>query len=541
MTKKLLTFAVALFSTAMIFAEADYLCLTAESAMSAVSMKSELSDWTLPEVQYSFDQQTWYDFKIDHDTIDLIQKGDKVYFRGNSGKFSFGTTRYVQFTMRGSIAASGNVMSLIDPTCHSVWMPTRCTFVNLFANCISLNQAPQLPATSLTEYCYMNMFKGCTNLVEAPELPARELKEYCYAGMFDGCSKLNSMNVNFERWRPANATLNWVKDVAPTGVFTCPNTLDDTKIGWSNIPFGWNTDTFLGTPGLSVYIEANGKQIEVPMDSIQYINFEKSNIEHQGEDIYQLDMLLNDGTVHRIFVTDIDSMAILGYVVEDNNNEYDNKNGRMYVNGDVYTLDSESTKDKPSIEVGKTTITVDGEIYSFRNKDVEISFTSNRLFSHFEVQVCEIEYTNDPFVWEEAENYTFYAEGEYTYTFQSSDGRDSVVTCFVSTRESAPVMDLFTDVVAIGITEREYESYQWYRNGEMIEGANLQYYQEIGGLNGEYYVVVDAGTEYEMMSCPGYYYYATEEKAGIQKRISNGKFIIETTDGEIYDAQGQRL
>ena len=43
--------------------------------------------------------------------------------------------------------------------------------------------------------------------------------------------------------------------------------------------------------------------------------------------------------------------------------------------------------------------------------------------------------------------------------------------------------------------------YQWYRNGVAIPGANDQYYQEVGGLNGFYslYVIDDQGNEY--MTC----------------------------------------
>jgi hypothetical protein len=47
-----------------------------------------------------------------------------------------------------------------------------------------------LPATTLEIYCYDSMFYGCTSLTEAPELPATTLAIYCYSYMFSGCTSL---------------------------------------------------------------------------------------------------------------------------------------------------------------------------------------------------------------------------------------------------------------------------------------------------------------------------------------------------------------
>ena len=50
-----------------------------------------------------------------------------------------------------------------------------------------------------------------------------------------------------------------------------------------------------------------------------------------------------------------------------------------------------------------------------------------------------------------------------------------------------------------------FVSYQWYKNGAPINGATGQYYNEIGGLNGEYYLWLkdDQGNEY--FTCPQTY------------------------------------
>ena len=50
-----------------------------------------------------------------------------------------------------------------------------------------------------------------------------------------------------------------------------------------------------------------------------------------------------------------------------------------------------------------------------------------------------------------------------------------------------------------------YISYQWYKNGQPIEGATNQFYQEIGGVNGYYSVNLIAkdadGNIYEITTC----------------------------------------
>ena len=60
----------------------------------------------------------------------------------------------------------------------------------MFVGCTALTQAPELPATTLAEYCYYYMFNKCTSLTKAPELPATRLANYCYSGMFNRCTSL---------------------------------------------------------------------------------------------------------------------------------------------------------------------------------------------------------------------------------------------------------------------------------------------------------------------------------------------------------------
>ena len=82
--------------------------------------------------------------------------------------------------MTGSIAASGNIMSILDDGACTRTSVTYACFLGLFRGCTSLTTAPELPATTLNQYCYRDMFYNCSSLTTAPELPALTMAHYCY-------------------------------------------------------------------------------------------------------------------------------------------------------------------------------------------------------------------------------------------------------------------------------------------------------------------------------------------------------------------------
>ena len=266
---------------------------------------------------YSLDDgATWDTLRIG-ETVSLAKKGDKALLRGyNTEGFAMMIPQitaparlrsgvferdyedelywHLGFAMTGSIAAGGNVMSLVDNSGKGRTLPVEAFFFSrLFKDCTSLTQAPELPATKLWCGCYSKMFFGCTNLKSAPSLPAKELSERCYAGMFagcsslvkapelpagsmaencyygmfndctsltqaptlpaaacaqgcfqhmfNGCSNLSQIEVNFSEWYEDEfgmATDTWVEGVAPTGTFICPKELP-AEYGVSRIPEGW--------------------------------------------------------------------------------------------------------------------------------------------------------------------------------------------------------------------------------------------------------------------------------------------------------------
>ena len=78
---------------------------------------------------------------------------------GNS-RMGIGYSNYHRFVMTGRIAASGNINTLLNPDPN--------------AN-VSL---------AGKDYCYSNMFNNCTSLTQSPELLAMTLASNCYNYMF---------------------------------------------------------------------------------------------------------------------------------------------------------------------------------------------------------------------------------------------------------------------------------------------------------------------------------------------------------------------
>ena len=249
----------------------DYLCFTANTAGSTVKLVKSGSP-TAIALEYSTDGTNWNDYTIGTTTstlITLTNEGDKVYFRNKADEvtgFSTSTSAYYRFIMTQSIAASGNVMSLVDKTCQTTTIPCDYCFYYLFYGCKVLTSAPALPATTLEANCYNGMFNGCSALTTAPELPATTLEANCYTNMFSGCkalttapelpattlaaecykrmfvscSLLDDIKIAFSAWPTTTCTSSWVSGVSSTGTFSCPGGLSTETIGISNTPSGWD-------------------------------------------------------------------------------------------------------------------------------------------------------------------------------------------------------------------------------------------------------------------------------------------------------------
>ena len=93
----------------------------------------------------------------------------------------------------------------------------------MFSNCTKLKNVNPLPDVRPYSNIYNQMFRNCTSLTDAPEimLPSAA-KPNIMTYMFAGCTSLSSVTVHFKTWPAASYLNNWLRGVAPTGIFRCP-------------------------------------------------------------------------------------------------------------------------------------------------------------------------------------------------------------------------------------------------------------------------------------------------------------------------------
>ena len=150
--------------------------------------------YEISELEYSVNNGDWATVKAD----------TEVPFGGENGNLRLrGTNKYgtasawntystITFTKDVDVACTGDIRTLLDWRNYNIVDTQNARFCSLFLNCSVLTSAPELPATTLANYCYYAMFSGCTNLTAAPELPATTLENDCYSGMFQGCTSLTA-------------------------------------------------------------------------------------------------------------------------------------------------------------------------------------------------------------------------------------------------------------------------------------------------------------------------------------------------------------
>ena len=98
----------------------------------------------------------------------------------------------ITFTNDVDVACTGDIRTLLDWRNYNTVDTQNARFCYLFKGCSVLTSAPELPATTLADFCYQGMFFSCTSLKSAPKLPATTLTEACYAYMFAYCTSLTS-------------------------------------------------------------------------------------------------------------------------------------------------------------------------------------------------------------------------------------------------------------------------------------------------------------------------------------------------------------
>ena len=242
----------------------NYLCFTSTGDSTVAMTQNGTPNTSAGKViQYKLNNGQWQTWDLSAVTL---HDGDKMYLKSDDEiPMCEGSTGFRAFTMTGSIAASGNVMSLLNfsdtltdcafyrlfeycsaltaaPALPATTLTEEC-YYRMFRGCTSLTQAPALPATTLENHCYDAMFQDCTSLTTAPELPATTLTNYCYSYMFHGCTKLNYVKAMFTSASVSIYSLNlWLENVSPTGTF-----VKNASATWTNddaqIPSGWTVQT----------------------------------------------------------------------------------------------------------------------------------------------------------------------------------------------------------------------------------------------------------------------------------------------------------
>ena len=137
----------------------DYLCFTS-TGDSTVAMHQEGTPETSANkvIKYKLNDGQWQNWDLSAVTL---ADGDKMYLKSdNEIPISESYSIYKQFTMTGSIAASGNIMSLLNfsDTLQDFG------FIHMFEGCTSLTTAPELHAAAAAYACCNTMFKDCTSL-----------------------------------------------------------------------------------------------------------------------------------------------------------------------------------------------------------------------------------------------------------------------------------------------------------------------------------------------------------------------------------------
>ena len=168
----------------------------------------------------------------------------KIRARGNIASLTYGTddlykSKYLTIDNNSCYRSmfSGCISLVQAPELPATTLYSYC-YDSMFSGCTSLNQAPELPATTLAGSCYQSMFNGCTSLTQAPELPATTLKRGCYYWMFRSCKKLNYVKCLATDISAISCTAGFLELVSSTGDFYTPAATNWTT-GENGIPSGW--------------------------------------------------------------------------------------------------------------------------------------------------------------------------------------------------------------------------------------------------------------------------------------------------------------
>ena len=151
--------------------------------------------YTISGLQYSVNNGEWKTV-VENEEVTFGGTNGTLRLRGTNTNGTASTSSKfstIIFTDPNvNVACTGDIRTLLNWKSYSTVDTQNARFCYLFSGCKELTSAPELPATTLADYCYKSMFRGCTKLNTAPKLKATTLADYCYDSMFMGCTKLNT-------------------------------------------------------------------------------------------------------------------------------------------------------------------------------------------------------------------------------------------------------------------------------------------------------------------------------------------------------------
>lgn len=164
-----------------------YLTFTAEEATTlTLKQNGEIAPHKLLK---STDGVNWTKWENPSTNGISLSVGQSVYLKADEDAFrktATGNNICNKFYSTGKIKCEGDIRSLVKP----IALEDYAYFAHKLFNGCKITNAPELPATTLDDYCYAGMFDWCKSLTTAPELPATTLAIACYSTMFSSCSSL---------------------------------------------------------------------------------------------------------------------------------------------------------------------------------------------------------------------------------------------------------------------------------------------------------------------------------------------------------------
>lgn len=250
-----------------------YVTFSAESdQMFNMTFTNFILDGTNEYFEYSVGGSAWTKF---YGTVSNVAFGGSNGDLRLRGKSSKGTAeeerRYsiISFTTDNvPVYCTGDIRTLIDYEAYQTVSTENARFCNLFYINSVLVTAPELPATTLADYCYLGMFQGCTSLTSAPVLPAETLKTECYEVMFAGCTNLSEVTMLAKDVSAYKCLDSWLMD-AGTSAASRTLTVENDDVYTSMVSKGYVPDLWKKADKYDI----NGKEIGAEATGLPYVTF----------------------------------------------------------------------------------------------------------------------------------------------------------------------------------------------------------------------------------------------------------------------------